>query len=311
MPDEKPRLASGALLVRADGAVMLLHHRAGPFTGRWSMPLVGVGDHETAEDALARMLREMLHIEPGPFAFLDTIPLEGHDGDRFLLNTFSCIGWSGTPALKSGLYDEAVWVPPAEAISGNPALDLVPGVRDWIAAQTATAVSAAQNAEARYGAEMLLAAFTSTRGALIAAFDAIPAPLRAAPGDSEASPLDLLAHAADLEAYTLAEARRVLAEPGRAWHDFNEGQWADLRAAWPAETEPEVRARFEAAGAATRTWLEAAPAATLNAYADRSEHGTVQVGACFIELASLDRAATERLLRMALTVRAGTGAGRN
>ena len=290
--EEAPRIASGALLVRADGAVMLLHHRAGPFTGRWSMPLVGVADNETAEHALERMLKQMLHVEPGPFAFLDTLQLTGHDGDRFVLNTFSCVDWTGTPALSSGMYDEAAWVPPAEA----GVLELVPEVRDWLASQTATV-----EAGLRYGASVLLDALTATRGALIAAFDKIPAALRTTRLEADASPLDLLAYAADVEAYTVAEVKRVIGEPGRAWQDFNEAQWADFRALRPADVEADVRARLEAARAATRTWLQGGDASTVNAYADHGTRGVVQVGANLIELASLDRAASERLLRMALT----------
>ena len=135
MVAEAPRLASGGILVRGDGQMLLTHHALGPFAGRWSMPLVGVAAHETAEDALARLLREMLGVEPGPFEFLDTIYLEGDEGERFVLNAFTCVGWQGEPALRGGLYDRAVWAPPLEA----DALDLLPEVRAWIAASSAEA----------------------------------------------------------------------------------------------------------------------------------------------------------------------------
>ena len=62
MAPDGPRLLSGAMMVRQDGLVLLVQHPvASPFAGKWSMPLTGVPDHETAEDALERMLREALH----------------------------------------------------------------------------------------------------------------------------------------------------------------------------------------------------------------------------------------------------------
>ena len=126
-----PRLASAGILVRGDGQMLLTHHALGPFAGRWSMPLVGVTDNETAEDALSRMLREMLRIEPGPFEFLDTLYLAAGEDERFVVNAFTCASWSGEPSLRGGLYDQAVWARPSEA----GALDLLPEVRDWIACQ--------------------------------------------------------------------------------------------------------------------------------------------------------------------------------
>ena len=272
------------------------------------MPIIGVAEDETAEDALARLLRDILHVEPGPFEFLDTIPLEGAGGERFVLNAFSCVDWSGSPALSRGLYDDAAWVPPAEAAAPEAGLDLVPEVRAWIAAHAGgiegsvagPAGGTLGGAAARYDAATLLRALSDARGALVAAFDAIPAPMRAARIDGEASPLDQLALAADLEVYAVAEARRVTAEPGRAWREFNEAQWADLRATRLADAEPYVRARLAEARETTRAWLEATGDRDVNAYADAADGTVVQVGARLEALAYRDRMAAGTLLRMAV-----------
>jgi len=123
-------VASAGILLREDGQMLLVRHAAGPFAGRWSMPLVAVAPSETAQDALARLLRGVLRVRPGPLEFLDT--LEIADGaERLVVNAFSCLEWGGEATLGVGPYDDAAWAPPGEAST----LDLLPEVRDWIAAQ--------------------------------------------------------------------------------------------------------------------------------------------------------------------------------
>ena len=128
-PASTPRLVSAGLLVRADGALLLLRHARGPFAGRWSPLLAGVADQETAEDALVRLLRDTLRVEhDGPFEFLDTLSLAGSGGEQFVVNAFRCEGWTGVPALVRGAYDDAVWAP-RDAIY---TLDLLPELRVWL-----------------------------------------------------------------------------------------------------------------------------------------------------------------------------------
>ena len=292
MVAEAPRLASGGILVRGDGQMLLTHHALGPFAGRWSMPLVGVAAHETAEDALARLLREMLGVEPGPFEFLDTIYLEGDEGERFVLNAFTCVGWQGEPALRGGLYDRAVWAPPLEA----DALDLLPEVRAWIAASSAEAGTPAPQTHDRASIERAIA---DARGDLIAAYDAIPAAARRERRDEGWSPLDVLAHAADAETYFIGEARRCLAEPGRTWRLFNDAQWADLYHLRPAEDEATVRARMQAVRGSTHAWLTSTPAEVLSAWVEHETRGLVQIGARIAGIADHDHAHTDQLRQMA------------
>lgn len=286
-----PRLASAGVLVRRDGQMLLARHAAGPFAKRWSMPLTGVSEGETAEDALARLLRQVLHVEPGPFAFLDTLYVQGADGERFAVNAFSCVDWRGDPALRGGPYDEAVWAPPLEAGT----LDLLPEVRDWIAASAADP----GRPRAPLDAASIVDAITAARGELIAAYDLVPARSRRDEHPGGWSALDVLAHAAEVEAYMLGEARRCLAEPGRTWRLFNDAQWSDLRRLRPPEDEATVRARLQAVRGATRIWLAEAGDPALHAYVNHETRGVVQVGARLAGMADHDRAHADQLRDMA------------
>ncbi|MGE3855385.1 MAG: NUDIX domain-containing protein [Dehalococcoidia bacterium] len=287
---DPPRLATGGILVRADGHMLLTKHALGPFTGHWSMPLVGVADDETAEDALARLMRLMLGVEPGPFEFLDTLYLEGDEGERFILNAFTCVDWTGEPKLRGGLYSEAVWAPPAEA----GAVDLLPEVRDWIAASMAEAGSLATPA---FDAATLERELSEARGGILAAFDAVPAARRHDDLDGGWSALDVLSHVADVEAYYLGEARRCLAEPGRVFRRFNDKQWSDTAHLRPREDEASVRARVQAVRAATVAWLREA-GTLLDAYLEHETRGLGQVGERLQGIASHDRTHIEQLQKM-------------
>lgn len=289
MTSETPTLASAGILVRADGQMLLAKHAAGPFAGRWSMPLVGVAPSETAEEALGRMLRDVLHVQPGPVEFLDTIAAEGSDGSHFVLNAFTCIDWQGEPALgrAPGPYAEAVWARPVEV----GVLDLVPEVRDWIAA---SAAATGRPATRTFGATGIGRALSDARGDLIAAYDAIPVAARREHFDGVIA-LDLLAQAADEEVYALNETRRCLDVPGRIWRPFNEAQWGDLVAPRADDSEGAVRARLQAARGATHAWLTATNADALGAWVNHETRGLVQAGACIEAIGERDREAAARL----------------
>lgn len=294
---DPPRLASGGILVRADGQMLLTKHALGPFTGHWSMPLVGVADNQTAEDALDQMLRLMLGVEPGPYEFLDTIYLEGDEGERFILNAFTCVDWKGEPALRGHLYSEAVWAPPAEAGT----LDLLPAVREWLAA---SAAEAGRLATPTFDPAALERELTEARGGVYAAFDAIPAGRRHEDLDGGWSAMDVLSHVADVEAYYLGEARRCLTEPGRTFRRFNDKQWSDNAHLRPREDEARVRARAQAVRAATVAWLrEAGP--LLDAYVEHETRGLGQVGERIQGIASHDRTHIGQLQKMAGATPAG------
>ena len=130
-PAAGPGLLSAALLVRDDASMLLVQHpAASPFAPLWTMPLTGVTDAETAEEALERLLRGTLHVEPGAYDFLDTIYVTAAGGQRFIANVFSGTGWQGDPQFASDAIADAAWVP-----AGQPGtLPLVPEVRDWFLA---------------------------------------------------------------------------------------------------------------------------------------------------------------------------------
>jgi ADP-ribose pyrophosphatase YjhB (NUDIX family) len=291
-----------AIMVRRDGQVLMLRSAIGPFAGRWSMPFAGVADHETAEDALERMMREVLHVQPGPYEFLDTLYLEGSGGERFIVNAFTCVDWQGEPRYARGLHDDAVWAPP-----GNPgALDLVPEVREWLLASY-EAETATWGAD--YDPGTLRRALTDARGELVAVYEEIPLRLRGEPLEEDRSPLDVITEAVDAEAYQVAETRRALAEPGHAFRPFNAAQWLDLKRLRPRDDEDAVRARMADVREGTLAWLEGATSDSMAQYINHPDRGVAQVGELIEWLVRRDRQAVATLRDMAQAAAMAQAAG--
>jgi ADP-ribose pyrophosphatase YjhB (NUDIX family) len=291
---DNPALLSLAFMVRDDRKALFVRHAGGPFGGRWSLPLIGVAGDETAEDAIERLMRTLLHVEPGPFEFLDTVYLAAAGDERFIANGFTCIDWQGEPRFPAAIFDDALWALPSEA--GD--LDLLPEMRDWIAGlfggDTATPEAAT------YDAETLLGMLAEARGELLAAFDAISHALRGVPLDEGGwNALDVLAHAIDVEAYYHAELVRCLDEPGRAWRQFNERQWNDTYRLRAAEDETILRERMDAVRSATRAWLTYQPPESLGVYVNHPERGVVQSGDRVAKIALHDRVHADQLRDMA------------
>ena len=281
-------------MVRDDHKSLFVRHAAGPFAGMWTLPFVGVADEETAEDAIERLLREYLNVEPGPYEFLDTVYLTASTDERFIANAFTCIDWQGDAMFPASLFDDALWAAPAD-MNG---LDLMPELRDWLA--TVFQGEPSEPALAAYEGEDILAQLSDARGDFLAAFDAIPAHLRAEPLDEAGwSPLDVLAHAVDVEAYYRNEVRRCVEEPGRTWRQFNDDEWKDIHALRPREDESGIRDRMDAVRTETRTWIQYQPPETLNAYANHPERGVVQIGDRLVKMADHDREHAGQLRMMA------------
>ena len=292
--NDSPQLASLALMVRDDSKSLFVRHAAGPFAGLWTLPFIGVADVETAEDALERLLREYLTVQPGPYEFLDTVYLTANTGERFIANAFTCVDWQGDAKFPASLFDDALWAAPAD-MNG---LDLMPELRDWL-----LQVFSGQDSEpalADYTSEELLAQIADARGEFLAAFDAIPRHLRSEPLNEEGwTPNDVLAHAVDVEAYYRNESRRCIEEPGRTWRLFNDDEWKDIHSLRPIEDEVVLRERMEAVRAETRTWLQYLPPDALNAYANHPERGVIQIGDRLATIASHDREHATQLREMA------------
>lgn len=294
MPPEAPQLASLALMVRGDSKSLFVRHAAGPFAGTWTLPFAGVADVETAEDALERLLRDYLHVQPGPYEFLDTIYLTASTGERFIANAFTCIDWQGDVQFPAALFDDALWAAPADMAG----MSLLPELREWL--DSIFQGDASEPALAAYTGEDIVAQLTDARGELIAAFDAIPRRLREEPLTEEGwSALDVLAHAIDVEAYYRNEARRCIEEPGRSWRMFNDDEWKDVHALRQRDDEATLRERMEAARAETRSWVQYLPPDHLNAYANHPERGVVQIGDRLAKIASHDREHASQLREMA------------
>ena len=245
--DETLQVFSAALLRRPDGRLLLVRHRADErhFAGLWSLPLRAVADHETAEEALERLLRERLHVRPAACEFAGTVAVAGAgEGERSMLNVFACPGWDGEPRFSEQHYVDAAWVQPGAA----PPRELAPELRRWLHdsldGEPATREPAA-----------LLEALDAARRELITAYEAIPTPDTERPLPGGRSPLDLLARAASVEAYCAAESRRLLETPGHTWRTFNDAQWHDDHRSRAAETEAELRARLGRVRAETVAWV--------------------------------------------------------
>ncbi len=294
MAPEGPQLISIAAMVRADRKVLFVRHARGPFAGRWSLPLRGVADVETAEEAIERLLGDLLHVKPGPYEFLDTLYVTGAGGERFIGNAFTCIDWEGDPRFPAEVFDDALWAPPSDAAS----LDLLPEMRDWLIEAFGASEGAPQAVE--FDPATLLATLADARGEFLAALDAIPAGQRDVALDEAGwSALDVLAHAGDVEAYYRSEVVRCQEAPGRTWRMFNSDQWFDSHRLRPREDEPALRARLEAVRAETRTWLTYQPPENLVAYFNHPERGVVQAGNRIEKIAAHDREHAGQLRRMA------------
>ena len=304
MPPAGPRLLSGAMMVRDDGLVLLVQHPpASPFAGKWSMPLTGVPDHETAEGALERMLRDTLHVEPGSYDFLDTIYVNAlSGGERFIVNAFTCIDWTGEPRFDAEAYADAAWASP-----GAPgALDLLTEVRDWL--KTAFEEETGAIVPREYDRDTLLADLASARGDFIAAFDAVPPHLRTHADASGWSPLDVMAHASDVEAYYRNEVRRCVEGLGQRWRLFNEAQWEDAFRLRPAEDERTLRDRLARMSGETRASIAGASPQWLATYIDHPERGVVQVGDRIEKIAGHYHTHADQIRQMAQAAAAAPGA---
>jgi len=288
-PPAGPLLASAAVMRRDDGRVLLLQHlEDGPFAGRWSLPIAGVGDDETAEDALGRVLREHVHVQPGPFDFEDTLYVTGDGGLRFVVNAFLCHGWQGEPRFNSKHYADAVWAHPA---TPSVASDLLPEVGEWLA-RTLGEPDHPQTIDA------LGDLLSETRGALLAAYESVPEEARDATLVDGWSPVDVLAHVADVEAYYLAETDRLLRVPGHTWQSFNPAQWDAIQATRPAEEASVVRQRLDAARERTRFWLASLEDDQLEQFGNHHERGAVRISDRIEKFARHEHEHAEQLLAM-------------
>ena len=304
MPPTGPQIAAAALLARDDGRVLLVQHPPAhaQFAGLWSLPMHVVPDGEVMEDAVERLLREVLHVAPGPFEFTETVYVAAAGGERYIVNVFTCGGWEGEPRYSDDDYSDAAWTEPA----APGALDIVPDVRTWLVGAFS---AAGEGGEA--DAQSIAARLAESRRELLAAYQSIAEPLRERPFDGSWSPLDLLAHVAAVEAYYGAETRRLLT-PGHTWRPFNDAQWEDDYRSRSPETEVVALARLEAMRGRTDAWLAGLTPDELATYGNHAERGVVTIAERLGTIAGHERAHAEQLRKMRDAARvAEAGEGRN
>ncbi|MYE47598.1 MAG: NUDIX domain-containing protein [Chloroflexi bacterium] len=287
MPD-KPLVASAALR-RGDGRVLLVRHAREERSGagsRWTLPSEPVADDETAEQALARLLGNRLHLTPARTEFSDSIALPSA-----IANVFVCSSWSGDPQYAPADFIDAAWAPPGSA----PGIDLVEGVREWLSSLPADGGAVPKSASA----EDLTAELIVARDALRAAYLALDEPWRDVSLDGEWAPIDLLTHCATVEAYYASEARELLETPGHTWRPFNPAQGEAERAGRPRPaSDREELERLDTLRAETLAWLEGLEQDQLDAYGDHADRGAVRVGDRVARIAAHDRAHTQQLEQM-------------
>lgn len=261
---------AAALLVRADGRVLLAHHASGPLAGRWSLPARPIAEHEVAEAALAVLVRDDWHLEHGEAAFLDTLAL----APEVIANVFAVTGWQGTPRFAAGTYADAAWADPR-----GPGVEVAPALRDWLATL---------DGERRDDGEALLVALNDAREGLLHTFSELPAAVH----DEALADLD---SCASFEAYTVAEARAALAEPGRTWFGFNDTQDEAVRATRPPLVEAVVLARLWTVRGETAAWLPTLDAEALSAFCNHERRGAVRLSRELEAIAQRDRRAVQRI----------------
>ena len=305
MTNDTPLITSAALLVREDGRVLLVRHGVvdghfgGAFAGLWSLPMLAVAPQEVAEDALERVLSERLHVQPGTSEFADTLYITGADGARYVVNVFTCVRWQGEPRFSEREYQDAAWVDPA---APGP-LELPAEVRRYLGAAFGGEAAAADP-------QALASLLEEARVELIAAYEAIPAELRALPLEGVWSPLDVLAHSASAEAFYVAESRRLLEVPGHVWRFFNPGQWEDDHRSRPPEPEQAVRTRLAHVREQTLAWLRTLDGELLAAYGNHPQRGLVTVADRLEKTARHDREHAGQLRSMLRAARVQRGVER-
>jgi len=273
-----PQLAVAALVRRPDGRVLAVQAAQGPHAGRWSLPLRAVALHEVAEDAVTALLRDLLHLQPGPIAFADTFTLTG-GAVEVIANVFECTGWRGQPQYRALDFTDAIWVDPA----APSAADLAPEVLALLSTLHGGGEGGAPPPSRDPVA--LLAALEEARAALLGAADEA----------AEDAAAEVLANAAGFEAYVTGETRRLLHIPGHTWRPFNPDQATAERRVRPRSSAEDARAALSAARMETSLWVRSLKADQLSAFGNHADRGAVRLGDLLLEIVNHDRAAMARL----------------
>ena len=279
-------VAAGVRIRRDDGQVLMVQHHVGVAAGRWSVPFDGVAEHETAEGAALRIVRDALHLEPGSFVFAETLSLPAADED-IVVNVFDVVGWGGEPRFNGRDFDDAGWLDPS-LLAG---VDVVPEVAAWLS-------GGATEGDVHESLERLLIA---ARGELLAAYERVPAASRERALDGEWAAVDVLHHCASREAYTVAEALRFAETPGHRWREFSTEQAEVERRLHRRPSDADVRERSVRAHDETLRIVQTLMPEQLLHYGVHPERGAVQVREQLEGIAAHDREHIEQLRAMQST----------
>ncbi len=218
-------IASIALIVRSDGKILLVEHKMGPFDGEWTLPVLQVPAHLTAEETLEAIFSETLSVDVTQYEFFDTLYLNDKTGDRLVGNIFTCNDWSGEIQFDKARYSDAGWVTPGDEPRE---IQLNESIRAWI--NGAIMDSCEDMGTRAHSVDSMLREMATSRSALLDAFNDLPVHVRYESESAEnLSPVQKLICLADQEYYLLSQFTKLLSGSEAIWRPFNENQWRDMR----------------------------------------------------------------------------------
>lgn len=288
---EKKTLVAAAALRRRDGRVLLVRHSDGEQSGfgtNWTLPYEPVNDDEVVEQAIARLLRERLHLASKRIEFSSSIALP-----NAIANIFLCTAWTGEPQYSDSDFLDAAWASPGETGS----IDIVAGVRSWLEELPSEGNNLISRSS--MSIEELVSEITSSRKALLAAYFELDEIWRDVSLDEEWAPIDLITHCASVEAYYISETRKLTETPGHTWRPFNASQ-AEIERLhrFRPKSDGAELARLDAIRTDTIMWIELLEQEQLDSFGNHPERGAVRIGDQISKIVSHDQAHTKQLAKM-------------
>jgi len=116
-------LAVGAVVLRGDGAVLVVRRGQAPAKGSWTLPGGKVEPGESLERAVVREIAEETGLRVEPVAIVETLDLE-REGYAYRIVDFLCrlVDVVDTEARAASDADAARWVLPSEIATLDPPL---------------------------------------------------------------------------------------------------------------------------------------------------------------------------------------------
>jgi 8-oxo-dGTP diphosphatase len=110
------QLAVGAVVLRGDGAVLLVRRATPPALGTWTLPGGKVETGETVEEAVVREVAEETGLRVTPGAIVETIELS-REGYAYRIVDFVCLlSGDAVPRAEDDV-DAVCWVLPEDLAS--------------------------------------------------------------------------------------------------------------------------------------------------------------------------------------------------